>query len=417
MASECRICGERIFTPHPKNIFEKRNHRIRTAIEQITGLEIVLEKQLPQHICSCCLLDLSHAIAFRQRCLKTHENLHPKTSTSATNVGVLKGIVADLKVDYDPLMKQEVQDDISDMEDNKEFIMEVKTVIKSPPAKKIMRDVQKLPNSQSPRVMLKRIRVPEVRKPPAPSPPPLREPVRKPRKRRPRPKVDRSIKRYVCDQCGWSFNDMSNMKDHKLRHFEEQFSCDDCGRKFYTMPLLRLHIRVHHKGEKPYICKFCGMGFANSPSRCRHERQVHPNELSFPCGICGKRFNSDKGRNKHQEGHKSNRPDIHICLTCNKEFKEAQFLHRHYSTKYHRKRENLLAEDPKGELHSDPENEESPGYMEEGQADMEESQAEMDALLEDIDEDHYEEHEELDEEEPFEDFEYDETIMEEELYA
>lgn len=40
MSTECRICGERIFTPHPKNIFEKRNHRIRMAIEQITGLEV-----------------------------------------------------------------------------------------------------------------------------------------------------------------------------------------------------------------------------------------------------------------------------------------------------------------------------------------------------------------------------------------
>ncbi|XP_017118609.1 zinc finger protein 2 [Drosophila elegans] len=417
MASECRICGERIFTPHPKNIFEKRNHRIRTAIEQITGLEIVLEKLLPQHICSCCLLDLSHAIAFRQRCLQTHENLHQRTSSSPTNKGVSKGSVVALESDGDPLLKREAQDDMSDMEDIKES-MDVKPVIKSPPAKKLIRAVPKLPNSQSPRVMVKRLRVPEVGRAATPPTSPPQKPIRKPRKRRPRPKVDRSIKRYVCDQCGWSFNDHSNMKDHKLRHFEEQYSCDECGRKFYTKSLLRLHDRVHHKGEKPYVCKFCGMGFANSPSRCRHERQMHPNELSFPCGVCGKRFNSDKGRNKHQEGHKNNQPDIHICLTCNKEFKEAQFLNRHYSTKYHRKRMNLLAEDPKEEFQSDAENEESPGYMEEGQADMEESQAEMDALLEDIDEDHYEDHEELmDEEEPFEDFEYDETIMEEELYT
>lgn len=40
MASECRICCEKIFTPLPKNLFEKRNHRILTAIQQITGLEV-----------------------------------------------------------------------------------------------------------------------------------------------------------------------------------------------------------------------------------------------------------------------------------------------------------------------------------------------------------------------------------------
>ncbi|XP_039494677.2 zinc finger protein 354B [Drosophila santomea] len=436
MTSECRICGERIFTPHPKNIFEKRNHRIRMAIEQITGLEIVLEKMLPQHICSCCLLDLTQAVAFRQRCLETHANLHQRSSPKSSVAS--KGSAEALQVRSDPILKREVQEDTVDTEDDKElmeddrefldedkefmdddkdFLEDVKPIPSFSPAKKIRLEAQKLPNSQSPRVRVKRLRVQEVEKSDSPPQSP-RERVRKPRKRRPKPKVDRSIKRYVCDQCGWSFNDHSNMKDHKLRHFEEKFSCDECGRKFYTMPLLRLHIRVHHKGEKPYVCKFCGMGFANSPSRCRHERQMHANELVHPCKICGKRFNSEKGRLKHEEGHKSDQPDVHICLTCNKEFKEAQFLHRHYSTKYHRKRVNLLVDDPKEEFQSDADPEESPGYMEEGQAEMEDSQAELDVILEDVEEEQYEDHEELlDQDAPFEDYEYDEVIAEDGLYT
>ncbi|EDX12518.1 transcription factor Ouib [Drosophila simulans] len=427
MSSECRICGERIFTPHPKNIFEKRNHRIRMAIEQITGLEIVLEKMLPQHICACCLLDLSQAVAFRQRCLDTHAILHQRNSSQA---GVAsKGSPEVSPVHSDPLLKREVLDDNEDdkelldddkelLDEDRDFLEDEKPILRFPSPKKIRLETQNLSNSQSPRVRVKRLRVPVVEKADSPPPPP-RELVRKPRKRRPKPKVDRSIKRYVCDQCGWSFNDHSNMKDHKLRHFEEKFSCDECGRKFYTMPLLRLHIRVHHKGEKPYVCKFCGMGFANSPSRCRHERQMHANELVHPCKICGKRFNSEKGRQKHEEGHKSDQPDVHICLTCNKEFKEAQFLQRHYSTKYHRKRVNLLVNDPKEEFQSEADPAESPGYMEEGQAEMEDSQAELDVILENIEEEQYEDHEELqDEDADFEDFEYDEALAEgEELYT
>ncbi|XP_017076556.2 zinc finger protein 69 [Drosophila eugracilis] len=425
MASECRICAEQIFTPNPKNIFEKRNQPIRTAIEQITGLEIVLEKLLPQHICSCCLLDLSQALAFRQRCLQTHEKLHLRTSSST--------LIDNVEVNSDPLMKQEVHTDIDDMEDDTElpehsrqivvldddtdFVEDTKPIKKSQPGKKIMREVKKLPNSQSPRVMVKRLRVPVIKKLDSP-PPPRRERVPKPRKRRIRKKVDRSIKRYVCDQCGWSFNDHSNMKDHKLRHFAEKFSCEECERKFYTMPLLRLHVRVHHRGEKPYVCKFCGMGFGNSPSRCRHERQMHPNELCFSCRICGKRFNSEKGRSKHEEGHKSDQPDVHLCLTCNKEFKEAQFLQRHYSTKYHRKRANLLIEGAKEEYLSDADADpaETPGYMEEGQTEMEDSQAEIDIILGDEEGDQYEDHEELLDEE-FQDYDYDEAVMEEEIFT
>ncbi|XP_017003784.2 transcription factor Ouib [Drosophila takahashii] len=437
MATQCRSCGEQIFTPQPKNIFEKRNHRIRTAIEQITGLEIRLEALLPQHICSCCLLDLSQAIAFRQRCLKTHENLHQRSPTKsiasssssptkvvAKKVAAPRTIVDSVQLDCDPLFKREVLDDMSEpeddkefLEDDKEFLVDIKPVIKPPPPKRMRREEQKLPNSQSPRVMVKRLRVPESKK--ADSPPPVRrEPGKRVRKRRPKPKVDRSIKRYVCDQCGWSFNDHSNMKDHKLRHFAEKYSCDDCGRKFYTLPLLRLHVRVHHKGEKPYVCKFCGMGFANSPSRCRHERQVHPNELTHACRICQKRFNSEKGRAKHEEGHKSDQPDVFLCLTCNKEFKEGQFLQRHYTTKYHRKRENMLVEGTKEEFQSDGDPEEAPGYMEEGQAEMEDSQAEMDILLEDTAYDQYENNEALldGEEGAIEDFNNYETIIEE-LYT
>ncbi|KAH8292412.1 hypothetical protein KR054_009404 [Drosophila jambulina] len=259
MASECRICCEKIFTPHPKNLFEKRNHRILTAIQQITGLEIVLEAPLPKHICSCCLLDLSHAVAFRQRCLQADEYLHRKPSRSIDDSAI--------KEEHNLFLKRELDED----DCGNSYISEDKDETASPrepsPVSKKIKDELRMPNSQSPRVRIKRLHVSELRKP-TPSEPKQRAG----RKRLRRPKVYPKDKKYVCDQCGWAFADMSNMKDHKLRHFEKKHVCNECGRKFYTQPLLRLHIRVHHKGEKPYVCKYCGKGFNNSPARCRHER-------------------------------------------------------------------------------------------------------------------------------------------------
>lgn len=218
---------------------------------------MVLEKQLPKHICSCCLLDLSHAIAFRQRCLQANEYLHRKPTRS--NVDSANSAEA-IKKEPDPSLKRELEDDCENTyfsEDDKK---------RSPVSKKIKHEEPRLPNSQSPRVMIKRLHVPELRKYTS------SQPTKAPRRRKRRPVPYPKDKKYVCDQCGWAFADMSNMKDHKLRHFEKKYSCDECGRKFYTAPLLRLHIRVHHKGEKPYVCKYCGMGFNNSPARCRHER-------------------------------------------------------------------------------------------------------------------------------------------------
>ncbi|KAH8347578.1 hypothetical protein KR059_012974, partial [Drosophila kikkawai] len=373
MTSECRLCCGKIFTPHPKNLFEKRNHRILTAIQQITGLEIVLETTLPKHICANCLLDLSHAVAFRQRCLQAHESLHrnPSRSNDAS-----ADSASAIKKECSPLPKDELDGYDSENGYNSEDKNEYDSPREPSPVPKKIKQELRMPNSQSPRVRIKRLHVPELRKP-TPS-----EPKRDGRKRRRRPKPYPKDKRYVCDQCGWAFADMSNMKDHKLRHFEKKYACDQCGRKFYTQPLLRLHFRVHHMGEKPYVCKYCGMGFNNSPARCRHERQVHPNELAFKCKICNKRFNSEKSRTKHQDGHKSNEPDVHYCETCNKEFKEASFLHRHFATKYHRKRMNRLAENP-----GDTENMTD---LDESQGDPDDlSQEDMDDLFERIDDDQY----------------------------
>ncbi|KAH8243705.1 hypothetical protein KR032_009489, partial [Drosophila birchii] len=374
MTSECRICCEKIFTPHPKNLFEKRNHRILTAIQQITGLEIVLETTLPQHICSCCLLDLSHAVAFRQRCLQADEYLRRKPSRSDDDFAG-SGLV--IKNEHNPLLKREIDEDDCENSYIAEDIYETASPTEPSPVSKNIKQELRMPNSQSPRVRIKRLHVPELRKA-TPS-----EPTRGGgRKRKRRPKVYPKDKKYVCDQCGWAFADMSNMKDHKLRHFEKKHVCSECGRKFYTQPLLRLHIRVHHKGEKPYVCKYCGMGFNNSPARCRHERQVHPNELAFKCNICDKRFNCEKSRTKHQVGHKSSQPDVHYCETCNKEFKEASFLHRHFATKYHRKRMNRLAENPG--------NEGNMTDLDESQGDADDlDQEDLDDLFEAIDDDQY----------------------------
>ncbi|KAH8383966.1 hypothetical protein KR009_011492 [Drosophila setifemur] len=404
MASECRICGEQIFTPNPKNIFERRNRRILLAIKQVTGLELKFETLLPMHICSCCLLDLSHAIAFRQRCLQTDVQLHSKTTSSLSS-----RVIAEL----DPLMKvnnavKEVEEQQEEATDDEEEEEPKAKAFKFPmPIKEIKREPQEHSKRQIPRVMLKRLHV--HKRDPMVVAATQDQIARKPKKADPR--INSQDKRYVCDQCGWSFSDLSNMKDHKLRHYDEKFICDECGRKFYTQPTLKMHIRVIHKGEKPFICKFCGMGFGNSPTRCRHERQFHSNQLQFKCDVCGKKFNSDKGRLKHQATHKNGMPDVHYCDPCHRQFKSGECLRRHYLTKYHRKRANRLMDDSTYQA-EDQEEEDNYEDQDEGQddpADYLEYEPEEEEEFEEQDM----EEEMLDDEAEYEDFEYEDAIMEE----
>lgn len=311
---------------------------------------------LPSHICSACYLDLNHAIAFRDRCLETHKQL--------TDVQSRKQTLSTKYRQPDPLngrkpscVMSELKgtiDNLDDINEEQRKAIEPKIERKQShlsPRVRIMRchDPKENRRKQSPIAVLNSVsshscpsarfvaiqpaisialkpEKPIVRSKPQPNLQQTALSVKvsretaTPRK----PRITSLEKKYVCDQCGWSFRDLSNMKDHALRHSGvKKFECNDCGRTFFTRPLLMLHVRVHHKGEKPFVCKYCGMGFRNSPSRCRHERYViyigiititiiilhltfrkfHAHQLPYECKQCSRTFISKIGLDKHKILH------------------------------------------------------------------------------------------------------------------
>ncbi|XP_064550476.1 zinc finger protein 454-like [Drosophila montana] len=398
MSIHCRTCREPIFNLKPRNIFSHENEDIRHNILAITGIKLFYDPCLPSHICSCCYLDLSHSMAFRERCLESEKQLAAVKKEGATKTKVF----AVHSRQIDPLDDQDLSEDeikfkneFNDTLDNPEN--STASVRKEDKLKIEERQKLSTPSHLSPRVRLMRCRDPSAPRQtathpaksvhtnppkngmqpfgssshpaivsryttarptasiaPRPSksiskpgvqqkyqPPPRHDEVRKPYRYRPPPEE----KKYVCDQCGWVFRDLSNMKDHALRHSGvKKFECEECRSKFFTRPLLLLHIRVHHKGEKPFVCKYCGMGFRNSPSRCRHERKYHANELPFECSLCTRTFISKISLEKHRLVHITGEA-THSCKTCNKSFKGAQYLRNHYLTKFHLRRVNQMVKD------------------------------------------------------------------------
>lgn len=329
---------------------------------------------MPTHICSCCYLDLDHAIAFRERCLDANKQL-----ISLKQDEIVPSKNASVESQYiDPLYNREkdaikLKNRLVNSPGYKEELSRNECKQKNEEVRRVLS-----PRHGSPRVRLLRCRDPNngrqiVNRPGilvrnsspknglqsiatshlssddlalavvrptasiAPSPTkrfrsvqdqkyaPASRHDKATKLRKKKPKEMSLEKKYVCEHCGWSFRDLSNMKDHALRHSGvKKFECEECCRKFFTRPLLKLHIRVHHKGEKPFVCKYCGMAFRNSPSRCRHERLVHhnyikfslfnkllfanlrkyhPNELPFECDICDQTFISKISLDKHKEVH------------------------------------------------------------------------------------------------------------------
>uniref|UniRef100_A0A6P4F1I5 Zinc finger protein 771-like n=1 Tax=Drosophila rhopaloa TaxID=1041015 RepID=A0A6P4F1I5_DRORH len=80
---------------------------------------------------------------------------------------------------------------------------------------------------------------------------------------------------FFCEQCGKTFNEKGSFDLHLLRHSGlKQFQCNECERKEFSAHLLRLHVRIKHRGEKPYKCKYCGQRFDICIKRLRHMSRV-----------------------------------------------------------------------------------------------------------------------------------------------
>ncbi|XP_051864105.1 zinc finger protein 721-like [Drosophila albomicans] len=326
MPLQCRTCAEPIFNANPRNLFNHENEDIRQNIEALTGIKLSFDSRLPSHICSCCYLDLDHSMAFRLRCLDANTNLLSHKHSDSEDLHHL-----------DPLNKNE--------------IIEVPNNAKSFEGKtnmKISGHISKS-NHLNPRVRIRRFQNPvkngtkpcrstteqDDSKPMYDIAVAISENIKKAKKKKPR--VTSSEKKYICHVCGWAFSDLSNMKDHALRHSGiKKFQCQECISKFFTRSQLLLHVRVHHKGEMPFVCKYCGMGFRNSPSRCRHELKFHANQLPFACNICPKAFVSKISLNNHKQTHETGEV-IYRCEPCNKTFKAPIYLRNHYITARHRR--------------------------------------------------------------------------------
>ena len=90
---------------------------------------------------------------------------------------------------------------------------------------------------------------------------------------------------FICNQCGKSFPTSGRLENHKYEHENGQltgspnesgkFSCDECGKEYASLPGLRVHIDVVHKGLKNHICHLCGQSFGRRSCLAAHKQTHH----------------------------------------------------------------------------------------------------------------------------------------------
>lgn len=325
----CRVClnyddeksGEGL------SLFETYNNvYVYEEINYIASIEIQKDDNLPDRICSVCLLALESACNFKRQCERSDAMLHSQLGQALheqfIDIPVKEEVLDDYEYDYleeiSPIPEQQYTD--TDPQD-----IEIKPDCKDPIEHKPM-DV------------------------------PIKSKA-----------IDLKLQ---CHDCGGSFKSKCKLRVHWKRvHLQQQLVCPVCKKTHKSYKSYNNHIkkrskgcinagkiriegegksrmfhcrqcdtkskRIHtimthlviHTGERPYVCNLCGRTFTQISSLAGHKEAAHKENIKeVTCHLCGKHI---KGRNKWYRHMSRHRNTQITCSMCNKLFSSEAGLRVH----------------------------------------------------------------------------------------
>eukprot|EP00099_Drosophila_melanogaster_P010666 NP_001284974.1 uncharacterized protein Dmel_CG3032, isoform B [Drosophila melanogaster] len=135
--------------------------------------------------------------------------------------------------------------------------------------------------------------------------------------------------RHFCDICQKEFHSRYTLKYHTLQQHEVQeelpHECQVCGRRMAKKFMLLQHMLMHSNDKLP--CEHCGRRFARRFELEAHVRAVHLKLKPFPCHHCPESFASRKTLRHHEYIHTGEKP--YICDTCGQAFRQQTCLKNH----------------------------------------------------------------------------------------
>lgn len=102
-------------------------------------------------------------------------------------------------------------------------------------------------------------------------------------------------KRYT----NWKNLTEEQVIERKRQQRLRDFICEQCGRHFTDQSNFKLHM-LRHTGIKNFQCKECPKRFYTEHLLQWHERIVHQDEHPYPCRYCDKTFKNSTGRLVHE---------------------------------------------------------------------------------------------------------------------
>ena len=143
--------------------------------------------------------------------------------------------------------------------------------------------------------------------------------------------VHDKIKAHVCCICSRAFQTKYTLRCHLETHKKRsertyKFLCAECGGSFNNKTVYKDHVNMH-TGNRPYHCNICNKAFKQISTYSRH-MTLHRSCGRFQCKVCGESFTRQRLLDAHTSGQHGDRL---VCL-CGLQLDSMQEVNAHKAT-------------------------------------------------------------------------------------
>lgn len=120
-------------------------------------------------------------------------------------------------------------------------------------------------------------------------------------------------KKFCCDLCSFSTNNVRSMSSHNKLHKMLDNVCYYCELKFQDRMSMELHMLEHTSQTMPFFCRFCHQHFQSRTQLMLHLPK-HSDEKPYICEVCSIGFKWKNALKNHMITHENRKE--HLCDIC-----------------------------------------------------------------------------------------------------
>jgi KRAB domain-containing zinc finger protein len=142
-------------------------------------------------------------------------------------------------------------------------------------------------------------------------------------------KTEQNLEKTFASKCKRCFQEFFNEEEFACHQYlqceDDNNQCSMCDRSFDTLQQLARHKRNHTYVQKSSVCDICGHTSVNE-SQMKNHKITHSDERPFKCLLCPAVFKLDYSLQSHQKMHREKQYE---CDLCYKKFRDYHSIRLH----------------------------------------------------------------------------------------